>query len=80
MTDNDAAPKPRRKAKQHNISLQESESLALRFLAETLGRHGNKSAVVGGLISARMQENYGDKWPLLVKDHFDNKGSDSVNK
>ena len=75
MSEEQAASKPRRKAKQHNISLQESESQALRFLAETEGRHGNKSAVVGGLIAAYMQANHGDNWSLLVKDHFDRKES-----
>lgn len=64
-----------RKSRQHNISLQESESRALRFLADVHGRHGNKSGVVGSLIAEEMNRLYGQYWNNRVDKHFEEKES-----
>lgn len=57
-----------RRVKPQNVSLQPSEWMALRFLAQR-ERNGNKSAVVGGLIADRMQREFGDAWRQRVVDH-----------
>ncbi len=68
-----------RKARQHNISLQTAESEALKFLAETGSRHGNKSAVVGKLLSDYMLSVYGEHWQQRVIDHFTEKKGQAAN-
>jgi RPA family protein len=60
---------PKRRVRQHNVSLQPVESKALQFLAETTGRNGNRSAVVGGLIADHMERTYGEHWRQRVEDH-----------